>query len=129
MEAAMAEAVAQSKWRLFASWPARFWGCVLDLALILWVARVPAGLVALGFLILGTAPQAQDLFVELAVELTQGTYSRILLFLSLVFFIWAMPTYYAARLLIDTDGRLRAHAQQLQPHSRCRDRIELWVPG
>src|SRR5262245_25755992 len=125
----MAEQVVQSKWRLFVSWPARCWGCVLDLALILWVTRVPVCLVAIGFFILGMAPQAQDLFVEFAVELNKNetywqilqTYSRILLFLSLLFFIWALPTYYAAHLLIDTDGRLRAHAQQrrLQTHSRC----------
>src|SRR5215510_3697866 len=119
----MAEQSAQSKGRQF--WPARFWVCVLDLALVLWVARVPACFVALGFLLLWKTPQAQDLFVGLAQD-----YKQIPLFLLLLFVIWAMPTHFAARLLIDTDGRLSAHSEQqrLQTPSRCLETIERWVP-
>ena len=48
----------------------------------------------------------------------------------LLFFIWAMPTHYAARLLIDTDRRLRAHAEQrrLQTQSQFLESTERWVP-
>jgi len=113
-------------WSRFASWCGRCWQHVLDLALTLWVTRVPVALVALGFVILAMTPQAQDLFVELA----RATDERIPLFLFLLFFIWAMPTHYAARLLLDTDGRLRAHAEQrrLQTESQFLQWIERWVP-
>ena len=57
----------------------RFWQHVLEWALILWVVRVPLATTALGLLILGVTPQAQDLFVELA----RARYERILLFLFL----------------------------------------------
>jgi hypothetical protein len=53
-------------------------------------------------ILLGLAPQAQDLFVEFA----QNSW-RIPLFLLLVVFAWAMPTHYSARLLLDTDVRFR----------------------
>jgi hypothetical protein len=79
------------------------WQYVLGFALILWVLRVPLTTTALGLLILSAAPQAQDLFVELA----RATDERIPLFLFLLFFVWAMPTHYAARLLLDTDERFR----------------------
>jgi hypothetical protein len=122
----MAQQAESSRWHRFASWCRRWWGHVLDLALILWVVRVPVCLVALGLLILGMAPQAQDLFVELA----RAMHGRVPLFFFLLFFVWAMPTHYAARLLLDTDWRLRAHAEQqrLQTHSRCLAAMERWVP-
>ncbi len=99
---------------------------MLDLALILWVVRVPLVFVVLGLLILGMAAQAQDLFVELVGEETR----RIPLFLWLLIFVWAMPTHYAARLLLDTDTRFRAHVdQERAPASaRCIAAMEAWVP-
>ena len=113
-------------WTRFAARCGRYWQYVLDLALVLWVTRVPVVFVVLGFLILTMAPQAQDLFVELA----WATDERVPLFLFLLFFIWAMPTHYAARLLLDTDWRLRAHAEQrqLQTESQFLEWIERWVP-
>jgi hypothetical protein len=115
-----------SRWQRFAWWCGRCWEHVLDLALMLWVARVPLSFVALGLLILGTAAQAQDLFVELVGEEVR----RIPLFLFLLVFVWAMPTHYAARLLLDTDGRFRAHVDQQRPvkSARCVAAMETWVP-
>lgn len=88
----------------------RAWQFVLDLALILWVVRVPLTFTAVGSLILGVAPQAQDLFVELA----RATDERIPLFLLLLLFVWAMPTHYSARLLLDTDARFQRRAAELR---------------
>jgi hypothetical protein len=75
---------------------------VLQFALVLWVVRVPLVMTAFGLILLGLAPQAQDLFVEFA----QNPW-RIPLFLLLVVFVWAMPTHYSARLLLDTDARFQ----------------------
>ena len=44
----------------------RLWQCILQCALILWIVRVAVAITALGLLLLGLAPQAQDLFVEFA---------------------------------------------------------------
>src|SRR5262245_7047813 len=44
----------------------RLWQCILQFALILWIVRVAVAMTALGLLLLGLAPQAQDLFVEFA---------------------------------------------------------------
>jgi hypothetical protein len=117
---------AQSRWQRFARLCGRGWEHVLDLALILWVVRVPLSFVALGLLILGTAAQAQDLFVELVGEEIR----RIPLFLMLLVLAWAMPTHYAARLLLDTDERFRAHVERERPVSsaRCVAAMERWVP-
>jgi hypothetical protein len=92
-------------WRVLVRW----WGHVLDIALVLWVIRVPLVMTLVGAGILAFAPQAQDLFVEFAYE----SVWRIPVFLLLLFFIWAMPTHYSARLLLDTDARFqdRLHAR------------------
>jgi hypothetical protein len=92
-------AVSQISWL---HWCCRGWERIVQLALILWVVRVPLVMTALGLLILSSAPQAQDLFVEFAHNAW-----RIPLFLLLLFFAWAMPTHYAARLLLDTDVRFQ----------------------
>jgi hypothetical protein len=100
-------------WKLIA----RLWGWVLDIALVPWVIRVPLVTTFLGLAILGAAPQAQDLFVEFAYEaFPYERFMRIALFLLLLFFVWAMPTHYAARLLLDTDVRFqnRLHARGKQ---------------
>ena len=57
-----------------------------------------------GFALLGLAPQAQDLLVERA---TAGPVA-ILVFLALLTFVWAMPTHYAGRILIESDTRYQA---------------------
>lgn len=85
----------------------RLWTGVLDLALVLWVARSSVGLLAIGFLLLGGAPQAQDLLIPLV----GNNYYEIGLFFPLVFLLWAMPTHYAALLALDDDERL-AHYRQ-----------------
>jgi hypothetical protein len=98
---AMTMAVAEAKpsWRI--RWCCR-WERVLQLALVLWVVRVPLIMTAFGMALLGLAPQAQDLFVEFA----QNPW-RIPLFLLLLVFAWAMPTHYSARLLLDTDTKFQ----------------------
>ena len=102
------------------------WQYVLGFALVLWVLRVPLTTTALGLLILSAAPQAQDLFVELA----RATDERIPLFLFLLFFVWAMPTHYAARLLLDTDERFRRLVAQRPgtPEARRLEVTERWTP-
>jgi hypothetical protein len=93
--------------------------------LILWIVRVPLILMAFGLLLLGLAPQAQDLFVEFA-----DAYWRIPLFLLLLVFAWAMPTHYAARLLLDTDERFQkvAAEQRAVGQARCFDITARYVP-
>src|SRR5215510_5849914 len=122
----MPTGAAHTRWQRFAGWCGRAWEHVLDLGLILWVVRVPLAFVLLGLLILGTAAQAQDLFVELVGEEAK----RIPLFLFLLVFVWAMPTHYAARLLLDTDDRFRAHVEQERAAASLRSlaAMETWVP-
>jgi len=84
---------------------AECWQRCLDLALVLWIVRVPLCAVIVGFLILDYTPQAQDLFTEFA-----ESYVRIAIFLLLLATFWAGTTHYAARLLLDTDTRFRAYA-------------------
>lgn len=98
------------------------WSSVLDLALTFWVARAATLLVVLGFLILGAAPQAQDLLLPLVDSSAAG----VLLFFVAIFIFWAMPTHYSARLALDDDERLNAHAQRRK--SRFLDAAIIWVP-
>jgi hypothetical protein len=84
------------------------WTGVLDLSLVAWVARSSVVLLALGFLILGFAPQAQDLLIPLV----DSPYYRIGLFFPLVFLLWSMPTHYAARLALEDDERLAQYRQR-----------------
>jgi hypothetical protein len=99
-------------WR---AWCCRGWELVLQFALVLWVDRVPLAMTALGWLLLGLAPQAQDLFVEFA-----HNPWRIPLFLLFLVFAWAMPTHYSARLLLDTDARFQDIVASQQAIGRAR---------
>jgi hypothetical protein len=87
---------------------ARFWTRVLDLGLTLWVLRAIVVAVLLGFAILGLTPQAQDLLLDVAA----GPWWYVILYLLSVFFVWAMPTHYAARLLVNTDRRYLLRVQR-----------------
>jgi len=99
----------------------RSWQDVLDFALILWIVRAPFAAVLVGFLLLDYTPQAQDLLVEFA-----GDYSRILIFLLLLSLVWAAPTHYSARLLLDTDARYRDYADtRNSDYLACTER---WLP-
>jgi hypothetical protein len=106
--------------------PFRLWECILQIALILWVVRVPMAMTVLGLLILGLASQAQDLFVEFA----RVPAWRMLLFVCVLVLVWTMPTHYASRLLLDTDERF----QQLLEEPRQRNRacflklMTRWIP-
>src|SRR5262249_26347405 len=93
------------------------WSCILDVALVLWILRVPVITTVFGWLLLGAAPQAQDLFLEFVdpqepprkfLDLSLGIWLRMLWFVLVLTVIWALPTHYAARVLIDSDPRAPA---------------------
>jgi hypothetical protein len=109
---------------------ARWWNCVLRCALVLWVVRVPLVATLTGLLLLSMTPQAQDLFVEFAVTPLWFRALFILWFLFILLAVWAMPTHYAARVLLDTDGRLQdSLAQERASHSpACLECSAVWVP-
>src|SRR5690348_7755572 len=86
----------------------RLWTGVLDLALVLWVARSSAGLLAIGFLLLGGAPQAQDLLIPVV----DNPWYLAGLFFPLVFLLWSAPTHYAAQLALDDDERLEQYRRR-----------------
>jgi hypothetical protein len=79
----------------------RWWDCTLNFALVLWIVRVPVSMTAFGWVLLGWTSQAQDLFVEFA----HVSVWWMIWFLFVLTAIWALPTHYAARMLIDTDSR------------------------
>ena len=91
-------------WLAVASALQWFWERVLQLGLTLWVLRAPVAFTLFGFVVLGLAPQAQDLLVNVAT----GQLWYILLFLLATFFVWAATTHYAARLLVTSDQRYLA---------------------
>ncbi|ADH89312.1 conserved hypothetical protein [Ancylobacter novellus DSM 506] len=96
-----------------ASRAGRIWTFILDIALTLWVVRVPLVSIALGFVILGLAPQAADALVDVAIGDQLAEWWEMppsVRLLILVFLLWAMPVHYSARLLLQTDQRYRATA-------------------
>ena len=104
---------------------ARAWDCFLRLLLVLWIVRAPLATTLLGLALLGLTPQAQDLFMEFA----RTGPLRMLEFLLALIFIWAMPTHYAARLLLDTDRRFRLSLVRTPDgNERCSQVSALWVP-
>ncbi len=105
----------------------RLWQCILQFALILWIVRVAVAMTALGLLLLGLAPQAQDLFVELA----DVPAWRMVLFVCVMVVVWAMPTHYAGRLLLDTDERFRrlVATQQEPEHAHFLEVAARWCPA
>lgn len=114
------------------------WDCVLSVTLVLWVVRVPSITTLLGLLILRAAPQAQDLFVEFAGPspyrflqvASLFVVLKIILFLVVLFAVWAMPTHYAAHLLLDTDRRFRDFVGKCEAanSSKCLATSTIWVP-
>jgi hypothetical protein len=86
----------------------RWWECMLCVALVLWILRVPTTTTALGGLLLGVTPQAQDLFTEF-LDLSLGTWLRMILFVLVLTLLWALPTHYAARMLVNSDPRAPAN--------------------
>jgi hypothetical protein len=108
----------------------RLWQCILQFALILWVVRVAVAMTVLGLLILGLAPQAQDLFVEFADGAVLSRILRMAEFVVAMFVVWAMPTHYAARLLLDTDERFHQllAAQRKSDQAHFLEVTARWVP-
>ena len=64
---------------------------MLGIALVLWILRVPTTTTALGWLLLGVTPQAQDLFTEY-LDLSPSTWVRMILFVVASTLLWAFPT-------------------------------------
>jgi hypothetical protein len=90
-----------------ASGRARIWGSLLDLAYVAWVVRVPLIALFVGVMLMYSAPQAQDLLVDLVQSL------RLASFLLLVA-VWVAVTTYASFLLLGTDRRLLDHSLALK---------------
>jgi hypothetical protein len=97
--------------------PRKHWSCILNVALVLWILRVPVATTVIGWLLLGATTQAQDLFLEfvdrpgphlLFLGMSPWIWWRMLLFLVILTTVWALPTHYAARMLINTDPRAPA---------------------
>jgi hypothetical protein len=108
----------------------RRWDCFLHFALVLWVARVPLATTVIGLLLLGATPQAQDLFVEFAHPPLLSRALFMLWFIFILTALWAMPTHYAARMLLDTDQRVQkslAEERDAQ-HAACLDHSSICVP-
>jgi len=79
------------------------------------ILRAPVVVLSVGLLVLGLAPQAQDLIVDLTAEL-----GRVALFLALLV-AWVWVTIFCCYLLLEHDRRLRAHAEQIsQPANNPR---------
>lgn len=105
--------------------PSNAWDCFLRLLLVLWIVRVPLTMTLLGLALLGLTPQAQDLFMEFA----RTTVWWMLWFLLVLIFLWAMPTHYAARLLLDTDSRFRLSLVPTPDRNEhCSQVSAIWVP-
>jgi len=98
------------------------WRCILEFALFLWVTRAPFGVVVIGYLLYGLAPQAQDLLIPLV----DGPWPWLLLFFVLHFLFWAMPVHYSARILITDDARLFLYGRT-NP-SLYFDWLARWIP-
>jgi len=100
---------------------AQWWECILRFALVLWIVRVPLATTVFGIVLLGATPQAQDLFVEFAHPPPVWRALSMLWFLVVLTAVWAMPTHYAARMLLDTDSRFQEalHAEERSHATRC----------
>jgi predicted acylesterase/phospholipase RssA len=98
------------------------WSCILEFLLFVWVARAPFGVVLVGFLLLGAAPQAQDLLIPLV----DSPWYKVLLYFALHFLFWAMPVHYSARIVIADDARLYEYG--VKHPSPYFDWLEQWIP-
>ena len=99
----------------------RWWECMLCIALVLWILRVPTTTTALGWLLLGVTSQAQDLFTEY-LDLSIYMWLRMILFVVVLTLLWALPTHYAARMLVNSDPRAPANG------GPCFNWASIWLP-
>ena len=77
------------------------WSNILDFAYVTWILRAPLVVLAVGLLVLGLAPQAQDLIVDLAAEL-----GRMVLFLALLIaWVW-VTIWHILRYVLDWEDSL-----------------------
>src|SRR5215471_11257319 len=101
---------------------AGWWRAILDIGLTLWVLRGPLTAVLLGAAILLWAPQAQDLLVE---PVLGDFWQRFVLAVGVIF-VWAIPTHYAARLLVESDDRYLDRVES--SHSCFTNFLSNWTP-
>lgn len=108
----------------------RAWNRALIYLHVLWICRVSAASVLLGFLILCVLPQGWDLFAD-----TSQSNVQWVLFLSLAFFLWAFPVHYAARRLLDREDWLERMLPFTRPATSVRWAVRrayhvprIWVP-
>jgi hypothetical protein len=107
-----------------------WWDCTLRVTLVLWVVRIPVVTTAFGLVLLGMTPQAQDLFLEFADAPLGETLPRMLWFVVVLTVVWAMPTHYAARLLLESDPRFKESLRQEgeAKQAPCLRHSAKWVP-
>src|ERR1700730_5912709 len=90
---------------------AQWWPCILNIAMVLWILRVPVATTTLGWVLLGATPQAQDLFLEFSNPRSWRTWTWMVWFVLVLMLAWALPTHYAARMLVDTDPKAPAKSR------------------
>src|SRR6266536_373096 len=100
----------------------RIWRALLDLALVLWIVRVPVGTTALAYVLLAEIPETQDLLIPLA----QGHPFWIPVFFVSYSLLLAMAIHYSARLLLDDDERF--HVLLRRRASAYLRALERWAP-
>lgn len=82
-----------------AQWMQSRWDRVRDLAHAFRMAWVATGSVLAGFVLLGFAPQAQDLFLEVRGSFGAGVRFWVIFYLAALL-VWAVPVYMSSRWLL-----------------------------
>jgi hypothetical protein len=90
--------------------------------LVLWIVRVPVTTTVFGWLLLGATPQAQDLFTAF-LDLSWWTLFQMFLFVLVLTAVRALPTHYAARMLVDSDPKAPTSSGVV-----CLEKSAIWVP-
>ena len=108
---------------------AAIWQRISDVALVLWVLRIPVVFTIFGFIVLLLVPQAQDLLVNTADNITDVNVGALIAFVVVLVGVWAAPMHYVSRLLLDTDMRLGKYAKSLsESRANFLACTETWMP-
>jgi hypothetical protein len=119
----------KNQWPGFWQGVKEFWSRTKQVTYVLWVLRVPVVFTLLGFLLLLRVPQAQDLLVNTADNVTDANADALVLFTALIFGVWAAPMHYVSRLLLETDAGLNDYIKNLD--SKQKGFVEFvvqWTP-
>jgi hypothetical protein len=103
---------AADKWKRWRDCIAGCWKKCLDLALVLWIVRVPLCAVAIGWLILDYTPQAQDVLTEFS-----DHWGSMVLFLVLLTVVWALSRLRRGAEVRSSHMRRNVGASLARPHS------------